>query len=734
MWHPLADGCVLALTRDGLALYDVTAAGEAAAVGAPPPPPRTWLLPPSVAAAAPAALALGAPRGWELLTAFVATAGVPGGAGPGVHYLCPLPLPAGCLLPAGDWAELLEEAAAAAVAVGEGASSAAVAAAGSVHVSWLRDCWRDVDGEPGWRRYAPSPSFAAAGDGGSRSLAPALQGPVATEPAFAALAALPGTRGALAPLVDVALLPPAASPAATAALLLLGDGRLVGMRASEPVVPAWGAPARAYDGWELRGTAPGQALSGGGDGDGSAARAAPWLVEDAVSLPMGGHPLDVARAALAAGGAAYAGGSPGAGVAGAGPATTSAAGDLVHAPSLLLDAGRPGWVVAASRRGVWVVQCGWALASPSSALPPPPRRAGGVLQLVGAGEEGGLVDVMGVAVSSGDAPDGGGGLLTWTVRAEEAAEVPGADGVGGEQGSAALLPGAVRDVSAALLGGAGLLDTSANGELEPPQPAKSTAPTANELLRLPPLTTVVAEYAGLLADAAGGGASVAHDAGIPSSRRRRGAGDGDSGTGALPSDAPALMAALAGGAAGVQRTAAALGALRGKTVARASLLVNAAGAVQGSAAALAADVTAASSAAAASARRLALLAAGAANAKARAEAVLLALALRRGRPTREEGAAAAEIAAMRDELAGRSAAAMARVGEGVMALEASAAALPPAGGGGSAPLPESRLAEAHAALAAVAEAAGARSAAVVALREALAEASARATGDAAACG
>jgi hypothetical protein len=294
-WHPLSSRHLCVLCWDALRTFavDVDGSGSLVATVVDEAPLSPGDAPPS-------AFAFGAARGWELLSVFIA-----GGDG-SVAALCPF-LPPGALLPSSDWAALLADADAAAAAefsvvagpVAPGSASAALENAASARKTgeWLRGCFEDAnkDAQYKWLR-------------GGAAWRPAVQPCVWA----GAGAGKPGPVTAGAAACDVAVLPPTSPRASQPSLLLLFlDGSLLGLLGSAPVRPAF---------------------------EGSRHEGSTWLVVSAVSVGQLGHPLAQARAAVGAGGATFAGGSPGEGLQAGGSRET------LHVPRLAghWQAGRPG--------------------------------------------------------------------------------------------------------------------------------------------------------------------------------------------------------------------------------------------------------------------------------------------------------------------------------------------------------------------------------------------------------
>lgn len=376
------------------------------------------------------------------------------------------------------------------------APSAAVLAgrldAASVRLQWLHECFTPVTvgGDAGWRRFTPVGAFggpphavvtrgSSATPDSQRQWAPALQGPLVATPSLApalrsdedddegGVVGGGGHEGrsgsqrqqrrlAPAPVVDLQLLPASLTPL-TCCVLLVADGRLVSLVSPGPVAPCWSRPAATYAGVELVLAPPGAQLAGlataVSNGDGGSSSAAPWLLVEALQLPlheedseaMGErgaagdpsgrstrrlHPLASARRALThSGAAAFAGGAPGEGLAGASQGGFGYAGggshpaasarlllpagcDVVSVPQLVPPApGFPQWLLVASRFSAYAVNLGWltgravrALTEPASAVGPIARLR--PLHSEGAAHEEGSDEAEG---THGGATSGGGG-------------------------------------------------------------------------------------------------------------------------------------------------------------------------------------------------------------------------------------------------------------------------------------------------------------------------------------
>ncbi len=280
--------------------------------------------------AAPAALAWGRGAGLESLCAYIAC------ADGSLYAVCPF-------LPPG-----IELSRAAVDALRASAAASAAAPSGDAHqvaltAQWL-DYFRPLPGSAGQLAYCPPQrdprdlallhrAVAALDAGGyARAFAhaPALQGPIATLPrAPPALAA----AAAAAPLCDVLVLAPEASPHHTTVALLYADGKLTLAMAPDSAVPLWGEAGRAE--------AAGGASGGGGGGGGGAHGGAHGAAH--LTLSALGSCTRLLQAAL-----------PGArGAAGSPPAAASAS-------SFSFSARRGGAAAAG------------ALHSPASAPPPSP--------------------------------------------------------------------------------------------------------------------------------------------------------------------------------------------------------------------------------------------------------------------------------------------------------------------------------------------------------------------------
>jgi hypothetical protein len=319
-WHPWSAPHFVALSRDGLRIFDsVALLGGGSGGGGVRVRPMglvgELLFPPRALRAAPVSLAWGAEarldarfppeeaRAWKEAGGgahadWAAVAGVITCLDGSVYVACPLlaplarlPLPAAALLleDAGGW-----EAAAAAAGSEAGAARARRAA----HA--LRRCLLPEGSAAVWdpRRDAEAP------------LLPALQGPVELAPRGASRL-FDGvlSRGAFA--CDATVLPSLAGAAALALAVLGADGRLALLVAPTPIAPAWCAStARGAGGeedalpgsgvtgvvplggdgearWGEQGWGGSPAHGGGGGGGGAFSPHPPWCAAAALHLRLG---------------------------------------------------------------------------------------------------------------------------------------------------------------------------------------------------------------------------------------------------------------------------------------------------------------------------------------------------------------------------------------------------------------------------------------------------------------